>query len=105
MEPTAFAEALVDTGGAFLDQLRELATLHETFDPSTSTRIFVLHAVDYVMATVLPRIMKRRFYSNIRNRESVREFADRNSSLIRRIGFVPSPPPEIHRFGLPIHHR
>jgi DNA-binding transcriptional LysR family regulator len=59
MEPTAFAEALVDTGGAFLDRLRELATLHETFDPSTATRIFVLHAVDYVMATVLPRIMTR----------------------------------------------
>ena len=59
MEPTAFAEALVDTGGTFLDRLRELATRHETFDPSTSTRIFVLHAVDYVMATVLPRLMKR----------------------------------------------
>ena len=59
IEPTAFAEALVDTGGACLDRLRELATLHETFDSSTSTRIFVLHAVDYVMATVLPRLMTR----------------------------------------------
>jgi DNA-binding transcriptional LysR family regulator len=59
MEPTAFAEALVDTGGAFLDRLRELATRHARFDPSTSTRIFMLHAVDYVMATVVPRLMTR----------------------------------------------
>jgi DNA-binding transcriptional LysR family regulator len=59
MEPTLFAEALVDTGWAFLDRIRELATRHETFYPSTSTRIFVLHAVDYVMATVPPALLKR----------------------------------------------
>ena len=58
MEPTAFAEALVDAGGAFIGRLRELAARHGTFDPSTSTRIFVLHSVDYVMATLLPRLMK-----------------------------------------------
>jgi DNA-binding transcriptional LysR family regulator len=59
MEPTAFAESLVDIGGAFLGRLRELAALHETFDPSTSSRVFVLHSVDYVMATRLPRLMKQ----------------------------------------------
>ena len=59
MAPTAFAEALVMTSGAFLDRLRELATRHETFDPSTSTRAFVLLAVDYITATIVSPLMKR----------------------------------------------
>jgi len=42
MGATPLAEALVETGGAFLDRLRDLATQHETFEPSTSTRTFVL---------------------------------------------------------------
>jgi len=59
MGATPLAEALVETGGAFLDRLRELATQHETFDPSTTTRTFVLHAVDYIAATFVPRMMRR----------------------------------------------
>ena len=59
MAPTPFAEALVMTSGAFLDQLRQLATTHETFNPASSTRTFVVLAVDYIMATIIPRLMKR----------------------------------------------
>src|SRR5882762_4164623 len=45
MTPTPFAEALLTTSTAFLDRLRELAIRHETFDPASSTRTFVLLAV------------------------------------------------------------
>ena len=59
MAPTPFAEALVMTSGAFLDRLRELATRHETFDPGSSTRTFLLLAVDYITATIISRLIKR----------------------------------------------
>jgi LysR family transcriptional activator of mexEF-oprN operon len=59
MVPTPFAEALVMTSAAFLDRLRELAIRHETFDPASSTRTFVLLAVDYITATVASRLMQR----------------------------------------------
>jgi DNA-binding transcriptional LysR family regulator len=59
MVPTPFASALIDAGGMFLHQLRELATVHESFDPGTSRRTFVLHAGDYATATIVPPMMKR----------------------------------------------
>jgi len=59
MAPTPFAEALVTTSGAFLDRLRELAIRHEVFDPGSSTRSFVLLAVDYITATIVSRLMKK----------------------------------------------
>jgi DNA-binding transcriptional LysR family regulator len=59
MVATPFAEALMMTSSAFLDGLRELAIRHETFDPGTSTRTFVLLAVDYIMATIASRLMAR----------------------------------------------
>jgi DNA-binding transcriptional LysR family regulator len=59
MAPTPFAEELVTTSGVFLDRLRQLATSHETFSPASSNRTFVLLAVDYIMATIISRMMKR----------------------------------------------
>src|SRR5258708_18697570 len=46
MGATPLAEALVETGGAFFDRLRILATQHQKFYPKTTTRPFALSAVD-----------------------------------------------------------
>lgn len=59
MSATPFATALVEASGAFLHQVRELATLYDAFDPATSTRRFTIQAGDYATATIMPLLMKQ----------------------------------------------